>query len=107
MKYSVVVAAEAEDDLSAIHRYVTVSESHARAEALLTKLLAACRRLERFPSRGHYVWELERLGVVEFREIVSAPHRIIYEIEGNTVVIHAVLDGRRDLQDLLAARLLR
>ena len=31
----------------------------------------------------------------------------IYQIEGQTVFVHCVLDGRRDLQELLERRLLR
>jgi GrpB-like predicted nucleotidyltransferase (UPF0157 family) len=35
------------------------------------------------------------------------PYRIVYRISGNTVVVLAVLDGRRDLQDVLLERLVR
>ena len=34
-------------------------------------------------------------------------YRIVYEIAGREVHVLAILDGRRDLQDLLAERLLR
>jgi toxin ParE1/3/4 len=42
-----------------------------------------------------------------FREIHFKPYRIIYQIVESDVYIHAVLDGRRDLQELLEIRLLR
>ena len=59
------------------------------------------------PERGHIPPELERIGVFGFREIHFKPYRIVYEIERKGVFIHCVLDGRRDLQELLESRLLR
>jgi toxin ParE1/3/4 len=50
---------------------------------------------------------LERLGVLEYREVFFKPYRIIYEVAGASVFVHCVLDGRRDLRDILQQRLLR
>jgi toxin ParE1/3/4 len=50
---------------------------------------------------------LERLGVLEYREVFFKPYRIIYEVARASVFIHCVLDGRRDLRDILQQRLLR
>jgi toxin ParE1/3/4 len=35
------------------------------------------------------------------------PYRIMYRLQGTTVLIFAILDGRRELTDLLLQRLLR
>jgi len=51
--------------------------------------------------------ELERVGVFEFREVHFKPYRILDEVVGARVYVHAILDRRRDLQDLLARRVLR
>jgi toxin ParE1/3/4 len=59
------------------------------------------------PDRGHVPPELERIGVLEFREVFYKPYRIIYQIIGNNVYIHCILDGRRDMQDILQQRVLR
>jgi len=45
--------------------------------------------------------------VFDFREVHVGPYRIIYEMGGRVVWVLAVLDGRRDIQDVLARRLLR
>jgi len=42
-----------------------------------------------------------------WRELVVKPYRLVYRIEGDTVTVLAVFDGRRDLEDLLLERLLR
>ncbi len=98
---------EAEDDLFDIYGYILNNDSPAHAEYVLLKLQEACVSLDEMPERGHIPPELERIGITEFKEIHFKPYRIIYEIEKKTVFIHCILDGRRDVQDLLERRLLR
>lgn len=50
---------------------------------------------------------MNRIGVAAYREIGLTPYRIIYRIRDNLVTVHAILDGRRDLADLLHRRLVR
>ncbi len=107
MKFAVRQLQEAEEDLLAIYLYVAAADSVDRAELLLERLEATIGSLDQLARRGRAPPELAKVGVREFREIVSRPYRIVYEITGRTVFVHAVLDGRRDLVDLLAERLLR
>ena len=51
--------------------------------------------------------ELASLDVVNYRELLVLPYRIVYRIEKPKVFVLAVLDGRRDLRQLLSERLLR
>ena len=107
MKFSVAFIQEAEDDLFDIYGYILINDSPTHAEYVLLKLQEACVSLDERPERGHIPPELEHIGIIEFKEIHFKPYRIIYEIEKRTVFIHCILDGRRDLQDLLERRLLR
>jgi toxin ParE1/3/4 len=107
MKYKVYIITEAEDDLLDIFRYVANHDSPAKADKLLSKLEDACFSLADLPNRGHVPPELERVAVLDYLEIHYKPYRIIYQISSSKVYIHCVLDGRRDLQDLLRNRLLR
>jgi len=106
-KYQVWMIAEAEEDLFQIHEYVARHDSPVNADWLLRKLEAACASLNRIPKRGHVPPELETVGVFEYREILFQPYRIIYQIQGDRVYVHCVLDGRTDLQELLQQRLIR
>lgn len=107
MKYRVLLVAAAERDLLDLHLFVERNDSPARADDLLTKIEQAITSLGQMPERGHAPPELARLGIHDLREIHYKPYRIFYEIIGKEVVVHAVADGRRDLRDLLAERLLR
>ncbi|MDD5673208.1 MAG: type II toxin-antitoxin system RelE/ParE family toxin [Chitinivibrionales bacterium] len=107
MKYTVFILPEAKEDLFEIYRYVAEHDSIARAEALLDGLEEKCVSLCNHPERGHGVPELKRVYVESFREIHYKPYRIIFQISPKNVYVHAVLDGRRELQDLLERRMLR
>jgi len=107
MKYAVHLVEDAEKDLFDIYRYVALNDSPEKAEKLLDYLEQTILKLETFPERAHYPPELERIGVREYREVFYKPYRIVYQIMKSEVFIHCVLDGRRDLQDLLQNRVLR
>jgi toxin ParE1/3/4 len=107
MDFSILILPEAEDDIIDIYNYVTNHDSSGSADKLLDSLEMKCASLNSAPERGHSVPELERINATGFREIHFKPYRIIYQIVGDSIFIHAVLDGRRDLRELLERRLLR
>lgn len=62
--------------------------------------------LAQFPERGSYPKELVALGIKDYRQTAFKPYRVIYRVLGNRVVIYLIVDGRRDMQSVLARRLL-
>lgn len=107
MKHRVQLVIDAEGDLYEICRYVAEHDSSEAAGRLLDRLEEACRSLAEMPERGHPPPELERIGVSIYREVDLRPCRIIYKASGRSIFVHAILDGRRDLADLLHRRLVR
>lgn len=107
MKHSVHLVIDAEDDLLEIYRYVAGNDSGEKAARLLEDLEKTIIRLEALPQRGHCPPELERIGVLDFREVFFKPYRIIYQVISKDVYVHCVFDGRRDLRDILQQRVLR
>ena len=107
MKFAVHLVEDAERDLVDLYRYAALNNSAKQAGKLINHIEETIRKLETFPLRGHIPPELERIGVLEFREVHFKPFRIIYEICKSEVFVHCILDGRRDLQELLQKRVLR
>lgn len=105
-RFSVVLTAGAERDLEAIHDYLFEFESPSAADHVLDRLLDVIDGLKRFPERGSHPKELLALGIREFRQSMFKPYRLIYRVDASSVVIHLIADGRRDMQSLLARRLL-
>lgn len=107
MKYKVIIDPQAKLDLKEILVYVTLNDSIQSANRLLDALEETCYKLEKYPERGHIPPELKPTGIKNYLEIHYKPYRIIYEIEKNSIYIHSVIDGRRNIQEILSNRFLR
>ncbi|OHB49038.1 MAG: plasmid stabilization protein [Planctomycetes bacterium GWF2_40_8] len=107
MKFEVFLISDAEKDILDIFKYIIFSDSKEKAEYVFHKIEETCKSLCSLPDRGHIPPELKRIGVMNFKEIHYKPYRIVYEIINKKVFVHCVLDGRRNLQEILEYRLLR
>ena len=105
-RYEVLLTAGAERDLEAIYDYIAEFDSAARADHVLERLLRVAQSLSMFPQRGAHPRELLALGIREYRQIPFKPYRVIYRVIGQQVVFHVIADGHRNMQSLLARRLL-
>ena len=106
-KYKVVIDPLDKADLKEIFIYVSVNDGIESANKLLNGLELTCNKLEKIPERGHIPPELRQTGIKNYLEIHYKPYRIIYEIDGKLVYIHSVIDGRRNIQEILSNRILR
>jgi addiction module RelE/StbE family toxin len=104
--YQVLWTHTAQQDLTEIIEYIA-QDSIADALAILQKLEAKAALLITLLNRGRVVPELLHTGISQYRELVSAPWRIVYRVENKQILIMAVLDSRRDLQTVLLNRLAR
>ncbi len=103
--FEVVVSKEAEEDLDSIYRYIVRSDGVTQANAVEDRLIEGILSLEKIPARGKCPPEMLNLGVTNYREIQVLPWRIFYDIEQNKVGVVAVIDGRRNVAELLQRRL--
>lgn len=106
MLYEVSLTKDAERDLEEICRYIAEYDSLVSADHVLDRLVKATEALKTSPDRGSYVSELRSLGISEYRQIFFKPYRLIYRVHSNQVIIYVIADGRRDMESLLARRLL-
>ena len=86
----------AEQDLESIHDYIAEFDCVANANYVLDQLMKAVEALVKYPEKGSDPEELVALGIKEYRQTTFKPYRVIY----------LVVDGCRDMQSLLACRLL-
>ena len=105
-KYEVLLTEGAEQDLEALHDYISEFDCIANANYVLDAVMDVVQSLSNFPERGSYPEELVSLGIKEYRQIFFKPYRVIYRVTGTQVIIYVIADGRRDMQSVLARRLL-
>ncbi len=106
MGIQVVVTEDAERDLEDIVTYIAKHDSPANAQRVLSRILEIADSLAVAATRGSQPRELRGLGDQEYRQVLFKPYRLIYRVVGQRVAIYLIADGRRDMQSLLARRLL-
>lgn len=107
MTFRVLVVEDAERDIDDIYAYIALHDSVGQADRVLDTLESLCNSLADLPERGNWPGELIDLGIRQYREVHYKPYRVIYQVLGDAVVIHCVIDGRQDMESLLFRRLLR
>jgi len=107
MTYTVLIDPKAKQDLLELFQYVLLNDGYNQADELVTAIESVIYKLEEYPKRGHIPEELRGTGVKKYLEVHYKPYRIIYDITGTEVYVHCVLDGRRNIQEILSERVLR
>jgi len=105
-KFGVLLTQGAEQDLEAVQDYIAEFDRVANANRVLDAVMDVVESLSRFPERGSYPKELVSLGIKEYRQTFFKPYRVIYRVTGSQVIIALIADRRRDMQTVLARRLL-
>ena len=90
-------------DLAAIVDFLAV-RSPGNASRTLQKIRETAAKLVTLTQRGRIVPELAELGQRNYRELIQPPYRILYRATRRHVYVVAVLDARRDLEDVLVTR---
>ena len=107
-RHEVLLTADAEADIEEIVEYLAQHDSPAAANRVLSRISDAIDGLKSHSERGSHPKELLALGIREFRQVFFKPYRLIYRVEDRKrVFVYLIVDGRRDMQTLLARRMLR
>ncbi len=102
-QYKTVFSRYAEIDLIEILDYYQ-EMNPTYTKKILDRVEKRIEDLKQFPERGRVVPELERQNIMNYRELIEENYRIIYSIESNSVIIHSILDSRRNLEELLVRK---
>lgn len=105
IEFQVFWTRTAQQDLIRIIEYI-VADSQSKARTIFTEIRQKTAGLNHLPLRGRVVPELKYHGITGYREIIRQPWRIIYKVEEDRVWILAVIDSRRNIEDLLLVRLI-
>lgn len=106
MSLEVLLTEDALRDLGDLYTYIAENDSPANAESVLDRIDKVFESLADHPQRGSCPKELLALGMRDYRQVFFKPYRVIYRVAGRRVYVYVVADGRRDMQTLLASRLL-
>ena len=102
----VIVSQFAEDDLNEIvEYYFLLSQNY--IEKIISEFEENVMSLKKHPRSGRVVPELEKQGILQYRELIQGYYRIVYEISDDKVIVHTIIDGRRNFEDIIISKLSR
>jgi addiction module RelE/StbE family toxin len=101
--YQVFWTQTAQQDLKKIIEYIA-ADSEIQARIVYLAIRQKADNLQQMPLQGRIVPELRYSSILIYRELISPPWRIIYRTEENKVWVLAVIDGRRNVEDILLDR---
>jgi addiction module RelE/StbE family toxin len=102
--HQVVWTNVAKNDLKAIIEYIAVNNPQ-NALKILEKIKDKASSLYTLAERGRIVPELQDQGILQYRELIIPPWRLIYRIAGSDIYVLSVIDSRQNIEDVLLKRL--
>ena len=102
----IIVSEFAEDDLNEITDYY-YSLNPDYVERVISEFDENVMSLQKFPKSGRIVPELVRQGISQYRELIQGYYRIVYEISEKKIIVHTIIDGRRNFEDIIISKLSR
>ncbi len=105
-KFEIIWSPAAFSDLEEIIVYIAESNP-INAEKIFSRIKNTANQIHKFPNKGKVVPELKVFSITPYLQVVTNPWRIIYRIQENNVYVLAVIDSRRDLQEVLINRLIK
>ena len=94
----------AENDLNEIIEYISLDSPY-NVLKILKKIKQKASELYTLPERGRIVPELQEQGILQYRELIIPPWRLIYRIAGRKIYVLSVIDSRQNVEDILLKRL--
>ncbi|WP_456473595.1 type II toxin-antitoxin system RelE/ParE family toxin [Desulfolithobacter sp.] len=104
--FQVIWAKSAVDDLEDITDYI-VQDSPLTAQKLFGQIKNKIESLNYSPQRGRYIPELQKQGILTYRELIISPWRVMYRIFEDKVYVLAIIDSRRNVEDILLEKLIK
>lgn len=102
----IIISEFAEDDLDEIAAYY-FSRRPDYVGRIISVFEENVESLQKHPKSGRIVPELERQGITKYRELIQEYYRIIYEISGNKIIVHTIIDDRRNFEEIIISKLSR
>ena len=105
LNYKVIWTNVAESDLKDIIEYITI-DSPQNALRILKNIKQKTSELYTLPERNRIVPELQDQSILQYREMIIPPWRLIYRIAERKVYVLSLIDSRRNVEDILLKRLI-
>lgn len=105
-EYKIIWTETAKNDLNQIIDYIALEKEDV-AKSIYIRIKEKVNSLKIMPNKNRIIPELQSVGIELFRETIDNPWRIMFRISENEVFILLIIDGRRNVEDIIFEKLIR
>lgn len=106
MKYRINWSKDAEEEFIEIVLWYKYNAGKNVARKIYSKINLRIKKLKNMPGMGKPVQILKDIGVNDYRQIIHDNWIIYYRVEGQNINIISVIDGRRNLEEILYKKII-
>ena len=106
MSYKVIWSEDASLDLVDIISYIKSHSGKGIAKKIYTRIKSKIENIIDFPKAGIVVPELVNIGITDIYQIIESPWKIYYKILEDKILVLSVIDGRRNLEEILYKKII-
>jgi toxin ParE1/3/4 len=106
MKYKIFWSKDAGEEFTEILSWYKYTVGKNSAEKIYAKISSQIRKLKDMPGIGKQVQSLKDIGINDYRQIAQEHWVIYYRVEGQSIYIVSVIDGRRNLEEILYKKII-
>ena len=106
MRRVILWSQDAREDIEEIILFIKDRSGSEIARSIYQRIIERIEKLTELSKVGRKVPELSILGNHEYHEIIESPWRIIYRIDEKEVRIISILDGRRNVEEILYKKMI-
>ncbi|MDR1972637.1 MAG: type II toxin-antitoxin system RelE/ParE family toxin [Treponema sp.] len=106
MKYKINWSKDAGEEFIEIVSWYKYTYGKSVAQKIYLKIKSQVKNLKDMPGMGKSVQILKDIGINDYRQIVQDNWIIYYKVDGQIINIISVIDGRRNLEEILYKKII-
>jgi plasmid stabilization system protein ParE len=102
----IIWTADAEESFNEILEYSMVKFGETRVQTLYEKVISKIDLLASISFKSKVSQDLRDIGINEVYELIESPWRIFYKMNDDEIIILQILDGRRNIEEILISKVI-
>jgi toxin ParE1/3/4 len=106
MRYKIIWSKDAGEEFVEIISWYKYNTGKNVAQKIYTKINSQIKKLKDMPENGKRAQILKDIWINDYRQIIQDHWIIYYKVEGQSIHIVSVIDGRRNLEEILYKKII-
>ncbi|MCL1814702.1 MAG: type II toxin-antitoxin system RelE/ParE family toxin [Treponema sp.] len=106
MKHKIIWSKDAGDELAEIISYIKYNTGKMTAEKIYIKIIKEVDKISENPEGRRIAPLLREFGINNIHQINISPWMVFYKVENKKMEIISIIDGRRNLEEILYKKII-